>query len=107
MSFDGNLTVSEKEKSVNADGEKQKISKYYLEYRFIPYIVSRFNQKDDADMPLMALYDIRWWEEVLTDKHEAEFDFADIKVTKDYLSNGNQVPPRLLQISMKRCSFVA
>ena len=42
-------------------------------------------------MPFMALYDIQWWEEVLTDGHEAEFDFADIKVTKDYLSNGYRV----------------
>lgn len=39
--------VTEKEVSVNADDEKTKISKYYLEYRFIPYIVSRFNQKDE------------------------------------------------------------
>ena len=39
----------------------------------------------DTDMPFMALYDIQWWEEVLTDSHEAEFDFADIKVTKEYL----------------------
>lgn len=45
----------------------------------------------DTDMPFMALYDIQWWEEVLTDGHEAEFDFADIKVTKDYLSNGYRV----------------
>ena len=45
----------------------------------------------DTDMPFMALYDIQWWEEVLTDSHEAEFDFADIKVTKDYLSNGYRV----------------
>lgn len=42
----------------------------------------------DTDMPFMALYDIQWWEEV---RHEAEFDFADIKVTKDYLSNGYRV----------------
>lgn len=39
--------VTEKEVSVNADDEKTKISKYYLEYHFIPYIVSRFNQKDE------------------------------------------------------------
>lgn len=39
--------VTEKKVSVNADDEKTKISKYYLEYRFIPYIVSRFNQKDE------------------------------------------------------------
>ena len=39
--------VTEKKVSVNADNEKTKISKYYLEYRFIPYIVSRFNQKDE------------------------------------------------------------
>lgn len=39
--------VTEKEVSVNADDEKTKISKYYLEYRFIPCIVSRFNQKDE------------------------------------------------------------
>lgn len=39
--------VTEKEVSVNADDENTKISKYYLEYRFIPYIVSRFNQKDE------------------------------------------------------------
>lgn len=39
--------VTEKEVSVNADDENTKISKYYLEYRFIPYIVCRFNQKDE------------------------------------------------------------
>lgn len=39
--------VTEKKVSVNADDENTKISKYYLEYRFIPYIVSRFNQKDE------------------------------------------------------------
>lgn len=45
----------------------------------------------DTDMPFMALYDIQWWEEVLTNGHEAEFNFADIKVTKDYLPNGCRV----------------
>lgn len=39
--------ITEKEASVNTDGEKSKISKYDLEYGFIPYIVSRFNQKDE------------------------------------------------------------
>lgn len=59
--------------------------KYELEYRFIPSLVDAYNK---GDIPVQALIDIAWWENVLKEmgNESFEFLFSDIKAEPKILA---------------------
>ena len=70
----------------------QVITKYDLEYLWIPNLVWRHNNKHNTDnIPLIALYDFKWWKEALSRSGEMKFSFDDLKFTTESLKDGRRV----------------
>lgn len=63
------------------------LDKYELEYRFIPGLVDAFNQ---GNIPVQALLDVPWWEQVLREMGNEPFGFifSDIKAEVRTLAKG-------------------